>query len=334
MQLSFLSREVRSQAVVSIAVADLLDTLAADIECIRQLGNFTNVVPVIAKSDQMASDQIADLKSTFRTQAQAAGVNLFLFGDPSLVESDPFDTRVPFAVSSAKSNENEVMDASTLMSPEYVQPLVPSELKLLVENLFDRDHLAWMRHSAAKKLAQRQRAQHAVQPYVPYSPSSSITSGPLSTHSSSSLTPALVGPLDYTLARIADHTQREERLAQVHLASWASDLQQSLQNERQRYEQMASGDRAAWLTERLSECVVDGSLVPASPSPSYRSKTAGRAFHIRLSPHDPLGVVWWTDDLKHRGWVIFQVVGGFGVVGGLALWFAKFFQVRNVEAYF
>ena len=317
---------------LSSVVADLVDTLAADIECIRQLGNFTNVVPVIAKSDQMASDEIADLKSTFRKQAQAAGVNLFLFGNPSLAESDPFDTRVPFAISSAKSNDDEVMDASTLMSPEYVQPLVPSELKLLVEDLFDRDYLAWMRHSAAKKLAQRQRAQLAVQPYVPYSPSSSVTSAPLSAPSSSSLTPALAGPLDYTLARIADHTQREERLAQVHLASWASDLQQSLQNERQRYEQMARGDRAVWLTERLSECVVDGSLVP---SPGYhRSKGTNRAFHIRLSPHDPLGVVWWTDDLKHRGWVIFQVVGGFGVVGGLALWLAKFFQVRNVEAYF
>lgn len=316
--------------------ADLSDTLSADIECIRQLGKFTNVVPVIAKSDQMASDQIADLKSAFRQQAQAAGVNLFLFGDPSLAESDSFDTRVPFAVSSAKSNDDEVMDASTLMSPEYVQPLVPSELKLLVENLFDRDHLAWMRHSAAKKLAQRQRAQLAVQPYIPYSPSSSMVStaplsAPSTTTTASSLTPALAGPLDYTLARIADYTQREERLAQVHLASWASDLQQSLQNERQRYEQLARDDRTAWLTEQLSECVVDGSLVPR---PGYQPKTTGRAFHIQLSPHDPLGVVWWTDDLKHRGWVIFQVVGGFGVVGGLAIWLAKFFQVRNLEAYF
>lgn len=309
-------------------------------------------MPVVAKSDLLSSDQIAGLKLTFQKQAQAANVKPFLFEDPPLGETDPRETQVPFAVSSAKSSDDDVMDASTLMSPEYVQPLVASELGLLVQNLFDRDHLAWMRHSAAKKLAQRQRAQLAIQPYVVHSPSSSVGSPSMSGMASSdpsvssinSLTPALTGPLDYTLARIADHTQREERLAQVHLASWAADLQQSLRNERQRYAAMARGDRAVWLTERLSECVVDGSLVPITQTPGFgglqvspstkaidkRHKKGAAAYHIsRLSPHDPLGVVWWTDDLKHRGWAILQIVGSFGVVGGLALWIARFWGLQS-----
>lgn len=247
------------------------------------------------------------------------------------------------------------MDASTLMSPDYVQPLVSSELSLLVQNLFDRDHLAWMRHSASKKLVQRQYEQqrpmqspktHQCSPSL--SSSVSILTSP--NHSLSSpgfASPALSGSLDYTLARITDHTQREERLAQVHLVKWAADLQRSLQNERERNAAIARGERAAWLTERLSECVVDSSLVPVTtiqqPSTTFGgplclSPEKARGNRIRLqtrqnikyrhitglSSHDPLGVVWWTDDLKQRGWRMFQVVGSFGVVGGLALWLANF----------
>lgn len=131
-------------------------------------------------------------------------------------------------------------------------------------------------------------------------------------------------------------------MAQVRLAKWASDLQRSLQNERERYANLAQGERAIWLTERLSECVIDGSLVPITQTPGFcglhtspSEKTTGgllvrtRSGHqveyriSSLSPHDPLGVVRWADDLNRRGWAIVQIVGSFGVVGGLALLLAK-----------
>lgn len=347
------------------------DTLEQDVECIGKLCGFTNVIPVIAKSDLMSPDQIAALKSTFHKQTRAAGAKPFFFGNQSPGETDTFESQVPFAVSSAKSSDDDIMDASTLMSPDYVQPLVSSELNLLVQNLFDRDHLAWMRHSAAKKLVQRQYEQQQQQNQqsmqLPrthhHSPSlgssvSVLTSPNHSLSSPSFASPALSGSLDYTLARIADHTQREERLAQVHLVKWAADLQRSLQNERERYAAMARGERAAWLTERLSECVVEGSLVPVTQTPGFGGllrvspeKTRGnrvqihnrqeKAYHhiARLTPHDPLGVVWWTDDLKQRGWAIFQIVGSVGVMGGLALWLARIWgfpprSLSNSDWYF
>jgi len=153
--------------------------------------------------------------------------------------------------------------------------------------------------------------------------------------------PDNVGPSGYTMARVADHTQREEQLAQVRLAKWASDLQRSLQNERHRYEALARGERAVWLTERLSECVVDGTLLPLTQTPGFcgfqnplenrnQSLTIrtgdGRSVKYRvanLTPHDPLGLIRWNDDLKRRGWKLVQVIGSFGVVGGLALWIAR-----------
>lgn len=293
----------------------------------------------------MSPDQIATLKSSFQKEAQAAGAKPFLFGNSSPGETDTFEHQIPFAVSSAKSSDDGIMDASTLMSPDYVQPLVLSELSLLVQNLFDRDHSAWMRHSTAKKLAQRQREQQ--QPMrnfaVQNSPSSmgspalsGMTSSNHSLASPGSVSPVPSESLDYTLSRITDHTQREEILARVHLMKWASGLQQSLHNERERYATMERGDRAVWLTQRLSECLMDGSLVPITLPPSDfggdlhtsldKADDARREAEYRitrLSPYDPLGVVWWTDDLKQRGWVLFQIVGSFGVVGGLALALAR-----------
>lgn len=293
----------------------------------------------------MSPDQIATLKSSFQKEAQAAGAKPFLFGNSSPGEMDAFEPQVPFAVSSAKSSDDDIMDASTLMSPDYVQPLVLSELSLLVQNMFDRDHAAWMRHSTAKKLAQRQREQlqpmkhFAVQNSPPSMGSPALSGMASSNHSLASpgsVSPAPSELLDYTLARITDHTQREERLAQVHLMKWATGLQQSLHNERERYAAMARGDRAVWLTQRLSECVMDGSLVPITspPPPDFGGdlhtsldKADARKeaeYRItRMSPYDPLGVVWWTDDLKQRGWALFQIVGSFGVVGGLALALAR-----------
>lgn len=240
------------------------------------------------------------------------------------------------------------MDASILMSPDYVQPLVPSELQTLIEKLFDRDNMAWLRHSAARKLMQSRdlstQQRYAVGP-------STLLRGSTSPGGSTSpqgSVPHVVtsypvdGSSSYTMARVADYTQREEKLAQARLAKWAADLQQSLQNERERYAALARGERAVWLTERLSECVVDGTLVPITQTPGFPGwslesdkKTGGVVVRTSsgqhgqyrlasLSPHDPLGLVQWNDDLRRRGWIILQVVGSFGVVGGLALWLAKF----------
>ncbi|RAL07303.1 uncharacterized protein BO97DRAFT_378769 [Aspergillus homomorphus CBS 101889] len=307
------------------------ETLLADMECIRRLCDWTNVIPLIAKADLLTHGDILALKSSFHKQAQTLLVKPFLLGSPS-TDSEDYDGYhgIPFAVSSAKASNDEVMDASTLMSPDYVQPLVPSELMLLVQRIFDGENIAWMRHSAAKKLALQQQKQ----------PSQEHSHLPLSaltvTHSARRSSPT------YTMARLADHTRQEEGLARVQLAKWASDLQQSLQNERERYAAMARGERAIWLTERIGECVVEGSLIPITQSPGFcglhgpAEKGSGSGVILRtanghnveyqvarLSSQDPLGVVRWSEDLRRRGWTVVQIVGSFGVVGGLAFCLAK-----------
>ncbi|GAD92632.1 conserved hypothetical protein [Paecilomyces variotii No. 5] len=325
------------------------DTLSTDIECIRKLSELSNVIPVISKADLLTPSQISSIKQSFHAQAQNAGIKTFLFGD---LPPEHYDVpRSPFAVSSVLSSDDDNMDASVLMSPDYVQPLARSELGLLIEKMFDHENLSWLRHSSAKKLA-----QHRAIPQKPLSAQnaslSRLSASGYSSPSTSSVPEVLVsypgdGSSSYTLARVSDYTQREERMAQVRLAKWAADLQRSLQNERERYAALARGERAVWLTERLNECVIDGTLVPITQTPGFsglgataeksschhlvRTGSGRKADYCvsSLSRHDPFGLMLWNDDLRRKGWVTIQVVGSFGVVGGLALWLSKSWGVSS-----
>ncbi|KMP04891.1 hypothetical protein CIHG_04181 [Coccidioides immitis H538.4] len=319
------------------------DTLMSDIQSIKRLSDFSNVIPLIAKADTLSSEQIQGLKNIFIQKAREASIGTF-FGD-SLSGSDVVPTpRAPFSISSVTTSDDEMMDASVLMSPDYIQPLALSELGFLLDKIFDQDNFAWFRHSAAKKLIRSHNlGKFAFEQRVttPTSaPSDFIDSRFTSPFSSISQSRVLDSPRkssglsEYTLARVADHTRREEHLAQIQLAKWATDLQCSLQNERMQYERLARDERAAWLTKRLDECVADGMLVPIGHVTAYEKETGvltvhshdGRQLRYRtgnMSASDPLGLIRWNEDMKRRGWIVLQVIGGVGFVGGLALWLAR-----------
>jgi hypothetical protein len=233
------------------------------------------------------------------------------------------------------------MDASLLMSADYIKPLIPTELADLVQQIFDRDTISWLRHSAAKKCVQwRRNSTHAGR-------SESLPQS-LTLHSSFPLlgnSQIITSPLgatnSYALARMADHTQREERLAEVRLSKWASELQRSLQNERLRYEALARGERAVWLTERLNECVQDGTLVPLSQArPRSESSNSGQLVKqgtysrkpnrgTSIDRNDPLGLVQLNEEMQRRSWAALQIVGSFGIIGGLAIWIARGWTAEN-----
>ena len=131
----------------------------------------------------------------------------------------------------------------------------------------------------------------------------------------------------WALAKVADHTQREERLAQVRLSKWASELQLSLQRERERYERLARGERAIWLVERMGEEIRDGKILAGDNSQALVRKDSKLSMGYGDVPsyqmHDPLGLLRWRESMRTRGWLALQIVGSFGVVGGLAFWLAK-----------
>ena len=264
-------------------------------QCIQRLCEYTNVIPLIAKADLLSPSEIASLKHSFSGNRRP-----FLFGDS-----------FAFAVSSAKSNDDDNMDASVLMSPDYVQPLIRSELDLLVAKLFDRDNLAWMRHSTAKKLAQ-------VQPELPLPRAVQLFNNNNNNNNNNNSN--------------NNNNNGYEQISHVRLASWAEDLQRSLQNERERYSALARG-RLTDIEQCSSSSLVrrpfnnGSSSSLSSSSSSYSSSLDVYKANMPtiISPQDPLGVVYWTDDLRRRGWA---TTIGFGIVGGLALLFNANFNAK------
>ena len=156
----------------------------------QRLSAFTNVIPVIAKSETLSAQELISLKASILARLQATSIKPFLFGkplddellavqgldivyplaspttaihtgEPKEPNQFPFPTPThPYAISSIHGSDNDTMDASLLMSPDYVQPLVLSELSNLIEQVFDPESIAWLRHAAAKKfLAWRRRTK-------------------------------------------------------------------------------------------------------------------------------------------------------------------------------
>lgn len=310
----------------------------------QRLSHLTNLVPIIARGDTLSEDELSSLKENIISELDSANVRPFLFG---IATESVLHSSQPYAISTATSKDHETMDASLLMSPDYVQPLLPSELQVLVSQLFDRDTMSWLRHSAAKKyLSWRASSTPLSRPLSLYRPLSSTPTPHLLT----TPTGSIGATSSYALARITDHTLREERLAQVQLAKWAADLQRSMQNERARFDAVARSDRAVWLTERLGECVQDGSIVPVSQarregwvttpgsgalvkSGTYWRNLKGQRDEMRgaVNPHDPLRLLALLEDLRRNGWVAVRIVGGVSILGGLAIFLARSFRVSEVE---
>ncbi|PVH88959.1 hypothetical protein DL98DRAFT_508809 [Cadophora sp. DSE1049] len=314
-----------------------------DIEYLRRLSALTNVIPLVARADSFSPKEISSLKENIMSELEAANIKPFLFGLTPEAAQHTSQPSPPYAISTTPSKDHDTMDASLLMSPDYVQPLIPSELHTFVSQIFDQDSVSWLRHSAAKKfITWRSSSTPVSRPQSLYQPLTSPTSG------SQSLTAPVGATTSYALSRITDHTQREERIAQVRLANWAADLQRSLQNERARFEALARSERAVWLTERLGECVSDGTIVPISQARkndsaydttsgalvkqgTYSRRRAPRDVRGGVDRHDPLGLLMLNEELKRKGWIVFKVVSSFGILGGLAYWVTRTLQGAETE---
>ncbi|TQS35134.1 hypothetical protein Golomagni_04455 [Golovinomyces magnicellulatus] len=304
-----------------------------DIEYMSRLSQLTNVIPLMAHSDRHSEQQISSIKKHIMNELRSLKIKPFLFKLNSDVDGDSSSPQslVPFAISCKTSPDYETMDASLLMSPDYVQPLVESELIILIHKIFQRDSISWLRHVTAKKyILWRKSSGTSATPQTLYHP--------LRTLSSSQILTAPVGPTtSYALARITDHTQREERIAQVRLANWAADLQRSLQIERSRFESIARSERAVWLTERFGECVQDGTIVPLSQVRKDKNKIDSELNSFikssSFSPHnlndryvdtsDPLGLLSLNYEFKRRGLILLKMLSSLGIISGFAFYAAR-----------
>ncbi|KAJ9665467.1 hypothetical protein H2201_004349 [Coniosporium apollinis] len=399
--LSILSGGGGVQVDVVLYVVSHPSQLETPLEHLRRLSSLTNVIPVLSNSDVLSLPEAGNFKLQILESLREADIRPFLFGKTiedavatvqaqqaaAAASPDTSNTTVlaipcpPYAVSSAPDNEAD-MDASLLMSPSYVQPLLPSELAALVSQVLDPDSIAWLRHSAVKKFLRwrsalpRPTANSMLMHNLPHhfstqgpgltfttSPAAAASTSPLSTAASSSFSSRLLSAspsgvlvphrphspasafdmatASYALAKYRDYTQREERLAQVRLAKWATDLQRSLENERRRYAELQQTERKRWLLERVGDEVGEGkvgtgagkgmpavdvewALVKHGEKGKWKEGGAWERGGALRNPRDPLGLCEWGDDFRKRCWLLVQVLGSCGVIGAVAVAVVRF----------
>lgn len=300
-------------------------------------------MPLIAKSDMLSQDQIKEIRSSL-DKDQSVFQRLPISFGTQVVDAT---SSPPFTTACVNGPDYDNMDASLLMSSEYIQPLLPSELQLLIDQLFQPEVVDYLRHTAAKKLTSwynsgaRLTAVRTPSPSAHSHVPSSLNSPLQASLSASGVLIPLASELSlntsnsFALARVADHTTREERMAQMRLSKWASDLQLSLQRERERYENIARAERAIWLVERMGEEIRDGQLGQVQSNDvqsAARASEKGRLYRVdgmTYQLHDPLGLLRWQDAMRSQTWLALQIVGSFGVVGGLAIWISKTWGVGS-----
>ncbi|KAF3012171.1 hypothetical protein E8E14_005998 [Neopestalotiopsis sp. 37M] len=283
-----------------------------DIEYLKRLSSLTNVIPLLAQSDTMSVDEQALCKQQIRNQLSENEISFFSFTTGSTLQADSTLPTAPYTVSSATGSDHDVMDASLLMSPDYVQPLASSELSFLISHMFSPSGSSWLRHSAAKKYLQWRddaspsRLRHLYQPLSPG-------------------TGALISRAPLTMARVTQHHAYhvDNAARRIELVDWAADLQRSLAHERARHEIAASCERDTW----PNECVASGTIVPTcrhnGQSPVRRRRRQGSATKKTSQHQDPLGLLQVLTDLKTKGWIALEVLGGIGVLGGLAYYLTR-----------
>ncbi|KAF5528046.1 Poly(A) polymerase pla1 [Colletotrichum aenigma] len=193
---------------------------STDLHYIRQLQSLTNVVPLLAQADLLTAGEMTKSKERISRQLADAGLDLFTFTSQGL---DAAGTLNIFAISSKTGTDDDVMDASILMSPEYVQPLVPTDLSSLVSYIFSFDGAACLRHNAANKLLGWRRRDAATG-----NASFAIAAQTGSTAERRMLLTRTNFSTPLTVSRVSNYSQHEERFCRLQLTNWAADLQRSL----------------------------------------------------------------------------------------------------------
>lgn len=342
-------------------------------ELIRALSNLTNVLPIVGESDWNRGEGITKLQSFLTDELEKRDIDQLHPRLPPGPSHSRNERQCAFAVSSAFSNDSDNMDASLLMSPDYTQPLIPSDLPQLIDSIFNPSTTAHLRHLSTRKFlrwrynrSQSFPDQPSLKPLTSrpqptlYNPVTG-TSLPLHTlplisdsvqpnanlnlHATARRSPTTVNFSDSLSTRLAEHTEHEQRLAQVHLARWAADLNRALRNERERISALQRAERAAWLREQLRDCAdaggppqrqggrgtmlpltsmgseeqgVGGVLMPPGEKGGRRKKR-----EAVFDPRDPLGMLEWRGRLVERGLVLVKVLGGVGMVGAVVVWCAR-----------
>lgn len=245
----------------------------------------TNVIPILARVDQLGSHEV-DLAKQAVTEALAdANLGCFSFAE---LETEGQDLHV-YAVSTETQADYDVMDASVLMNSEYVQPLVPTDLGILVDKIFSLDGSARLRHSAAVKCVRWRRENgHGTMERT-------LQNWSLVARPNPGPTPT-----------VRHLSSPDASWSRVDFYNWAGHLRQSLHAERLYHVMATRPEPSASATEsRLVPLGLDNKSDSCSkkrrkPSPRHQ---------------DPLGILELGGLLKQKGMLALEMLSTLSLLG-------------------
>lgn len=259
----------------------------------------TNIIPLLARSDELDEEELARSKELVRQQMSDNDLECFSFptSEPGNSSASGMDI---FAVSSLTKPDYDVMDASVLMDSGYVQPLVPTDLANLMENICSEDGSTWLRQSTATKCI-KWRNDHPGE-FAYFASRTALT---FRDPAKCALSPVLtVNPF---VARRYWH--------RVEMSDWAEGLRRSLEAEQlDRMSQRASDMEAVrqWGARELVRQRKKGS-----------KSSRPRPLTPNMVHQDPLGVLHFASQLRRNARLVLELLSSLGIVGCFAAWLAR-----------
>ena len=320
----------------------------------------TNFIPLIGRADSVSSDGLRNRKEQLSHIFDTLGLESYRLTDlaPPDLDSRPQDncsTVEPFAISSAQSDNTDVIDASILMSSQYIHPLVPSELDHVISSLFSPSNIARMKHFSAYKFISWRRekftnnldvdglhprrltreALHRTgtlksdrileepsKVLVSHGSSSFYRSTSPSASNASGVSEDTTDPPLNAMARYNEHNRTFEPFRQFRLARWAQDLQRSLDKESRRYKELYHHGLAGWNSNEDSEKRDHEAMISSHSTQRPARGRLGGDLGV-IDPRDPLGVLAFGQVFRQRGLFALRVAGGCGLLGALTYWLMK-----------
>lgn len=195
------------------------------------------------------------------------------------------------------------MDASILMDSAYIEPLLPTDLRVLVNSIFSLDGASRLRHSAAVKVVKWAHEQNRQQ-----------SDSALTRHTSNFGVSAVV----------VDPFFQVRDWHRLEVLGWAQSLRQSLDSER-----VISTTASSHFANGLARA--SGTVAKRCNS---RRRCRKRRHQEQTYDQDPLGLVKLVAQVKNAGALAVELLGGIGIVGYLALYLIRpDFADRNMRLF-
>jgi hypothetical protein len=222
---------------------------------------------------------------------EAARLDCFFFSTPDGIQSRPHIN----AVSSATQPDYETIDASVLMSSDYLPPLVSTDLGSLIESTLSVEGSTWLRHSAACKAVKWLRKRR----HQGWVPNSALSCGQISLGSSLAQYPPTKRSLD------------RQYWGRIEMSSWAEGLRQSLSAERLDLSRQQSVQNISVTPRRLAMMTLC-QLQSTSRRPGTPLMT--------INHQDPLGLLQLVSKLQTGGRMTLELLSSFGIIGCVITW--------------